>query len=338
MRWKVVLAVTAVVVLALLYWGMRVYSPPIAGQGTTASLEQVTLGGDKQWILIRGRDRHAPILLFLHGGPGMPMMYLAYAFQRPLEDKFLIVQWDRRGAGKSYSPDIDVSKMRVSQEIADTISLVQQLQSRFGNQKIILVGHSYGTSLGVRVAKARPDLIRAYVGVGQEGCDRKATLQQQDQWIAARASKRGDRDVVALVKSGRPYDRESLLFHYGGELVNSTSFLDLLKIGLRAPEYSLRDAWNVKAGVNFTHAHLKDDVGRGALMDDVRRLDVPVYFIQGVDDYTSPVPRAVAYFHRLQAPRKRMIWFNHSAHFPFLEEPKAFLAAMERVVSETARQ
>ncbi len=340
MRWKIGLAVMATVLGGLLYWGLRVYTPAIADDPRTpgsaiASLEQVKLGGDNQWILIRGQDRHAPIVLFLHGGPGMPMMYLAHAFQRPLEQRFLTVQWDRRGAGKTFSPDTDVAKMRVSREIADTIELMEMLRARFGAGKIILVGHSYGSSLGIRVAQARPDLVRAYVGVGQEACDRKDELKLQDAWIASQATSRGDAQTLALATAGKPYDRETYLFRYGGEMVASTSYFDLIRIGLHAPEYSLLDAYNVKRGVDFTHLHLKDDVSRAALMDEVTRLAVPVYFFEGRMDYTAPFACAQKYFDRLVAPRKRLVWFARSAHFPFLEEPQAFANALDRVAAET---
>jgi pimeloyl-ACP methyl ester carboxylesterase len=340
MRWKIGLAAIAVVLGSLLYWGLRVYTPAIADDPRTpgaaiASLERVKLGGDSQWILIRGRNRHAPLVLFLHGGPGMPMMYLAHAFQHPLEERFLTVQWDRRGAGKTFSADTDVAKMRVSQEMADTIALMEILRARFGAGRTILVGHSYGTSLGIRVAQARPDLLRAYVGIGQQACGRADELKMQDAWIAKEARMRGDAQALALATLGERYDREPYLFRYGGEIVRSTSFFDLIEIGLHAPEYSLLDAWNVKRGVDFTHLNLKDDVSKGALMNDVTRVAVPVYFFEGRMDYTAPFACAQSYFDRLAAPRKQLVWFAHSAHFPFLEEPQAFAAALDRVADET---
>ena len=228
MRWKIGFAVAAVGLAGLLTWGLRVYTPSIADDPKTpgaaiASLEQVTLGGDKQWVLIRGRNRHAPIVLFLHGGPGMPMMYLAHAFQRPIEDDFLTVQWDRRGAGKTFSADTDAAKMRVSQEMADTIELMEILRARFGTGKIILVGHSYGSSLGVRVAQARPDLVRAYVGVGQQACGRTDELKLQDSLIANQAKMRGDAETLAQATSGKRYDRETYLFRYGGKSSTPTA-------------------------------------------------------------------------------------------------------------------
>jgi pimeloyl-ACP methyl ester carboxylesterase len=335
MRWTIWSA-AAIVAAGLLWWALRVYTPDIQGPQSIASLETVELGGDKQWILLRGHDRKAPIILFLHGGPGMPMMYLAYAFQRRVEDGFLAVQWDRRGAGKSYAPDIDTAKMRTSREVADTIELMEKLRARFGGGKIILVGHSYGSVLGVLVALKRPDLVRAYVGIGQVACDRAGVLKLQDAWIAAEARRRGDAEVLALATSGKAYDREGPLFSYGGEVVGATSMFHMIGIGLRAPEYSLLDAYHVKTGVDFTHAHLKNDVFTGAIMDAVPRLQVPVYFFEGRNDETEPSACAAAYLAKLDAPRKSLIWFDRSAHFPFLEEPEKFRQALDRVAAETA--
>lgn len=338
---RIVFIVTTLIVVAVLYWGLRVYTPGIPDDPKTpgraiASLESVTMGGDKQWVLIRGLDRHAPIVLFLHGGPGMPLMYAAYAFQRPLENDFVVVQWDRRGAGKSYRSDIDPTKMRLSREITDTVTLIDNLRARFGTQKIILVGHSYGTTLGVLVAQRRPDLIRAYVGVGQEACDRATELKLQDRWIAEEGRLRGDAKAVAVATSGKSYDREPWLFEYGGEIVGVTSFVHLIAIGLRAPEYSLVDALHVKTGVDFTHSHFRNDVFSGPVMDAVPSLDVPVYFFEGRHDYTSPFSCARQFFDRLRAPHKELVWFDHAAHFPFLEEPSVFRDALERVAAETA--
>jgi len=336
-------AAAALTIVLLLYWGLRVYTPAISDDpkspgAAIASLEQVDLGSSKQWILVRGKNVHAPIILFLHGGPGMPMMFLAHVFQAPLESHFLTVQWDRRGAGKSYSLNTDVSKMRLSQEIADTVSLIEKLRNRFGARKVILVGHSYGTTLGVLVAARRPDLIQAYVGVGQEACDHKTQKTLQDSWLAQEALRAHDTETFRQVTSGRPYDWESALFKYGGEILNKTSFLYLVEIGLRAPEYSLLDGFDVKAGVNFTHANMKNDVYGGALMDAVPTLAVPTYFLEGRRDYTSPFACAVRYLDRLKAPHKELIWFDHSAHFPFLEESERFATVLKRIDGETSHR
>ncbi len=135
--------------------------------GGIAALEKISLGGQPQWILIRGQDRALPVLLFLHGGPGMPMMYLAHTFQRHLEDSFVCVQWDQRGAGKSYYSGMPTQNLTVEQILKDAEELVQELQVRFGQNKIYLAGHSWGSYLGMLLIQRHPKLFHAYIGIGQ---------------------------------------------------------------------------------------------------------------------------------------------------------------------------
>jgi pimeloyl-ACP methyl ester carboxylesterase len=332
-RFFKVLALTAagflvIVVLAAVLFVVRpAYTPSISsapGQTSVASLEKIKLGGVDQYILIRGRSTSNPVLLFLHGGPGMPMMYLAYKFQRPLEDTFTVVQWDRRGAGKSYDPNIPPDTVSVSQEISDTRDLTNLLRKRFNQQKIYLVGHSYGSYLGMLVVKRYPKLFKAYVGIGQMACSDSQSRAIQDRWIREQSIASNNAEALNEVNSKRPYDREQWLFQFGGELRGATSFVPLILMGLAAPEYTFADGMNVRKGVSFTHKHMKYDVIKGALMDSVTSVDVPVYFFTGRYDETDPYQCTQRYFARLHAPQKRLVWFDHSAHFPFLEEPYAF--------------
>jgi alpha/beta hydrolase fold len=180
------------------------YTPPITsaqGHVSVASLEKIKLGGVDQYILIRGRSVSNPVVLFLHGGPGMPMMYLAHKFQRPLEEAFTVVQWDRRGAGKSYDPNIPADTIRVSQEISDTRDLVNLLRKRFHQQRIYLVGHSYGSYLGMLVIKRYPRLFKAYVGIGQMACSDSQSRAIQDRWIRERAIASNNAEALKEVNS-----------------------------------------------------------------------------------------------------------------------------------------
>src|SRR5579864_528927 len=162
-------------------WSIPGLTPAIHGPSSIASLERIRIGGVDQYILIRGNDSSLPILLFLHGGPGMPAMYLAHSFQHELEKDFVVVQWDRRAAGKSYREDIS-STLTNEQLVADTVELTNVLRARFHQDKIYLVGHSWGTYLGMLVIARHPELYHAYVGIGQlarsspiAGIDRKST-------------------------------------------------------------------------------------------------------------------------------------------------------------------
>jgi pimeloyl-ACP methyl ester carboxylesterase len=309
------------------------YTPAIAGADAIAELDRIELGGVRQSILIRGRSTSNPILLFLHGGPGMPMMYLAYRFQRPLEDKFIVVQWDRRGAGKSYDPKIPISAMRVSQEMSDTRELVIYLRKRFHQQHVYLVAHSYGTYLGMLVVQRDPKLFTAYVGIGQLACSSDQTRTFQDAWLRREAAAAHNREALEQLSGNAPLDRERWLFEFGGEVQGMKSFIPLVMIGLRAPEYSFSDAMNVRKGVAFTHKYLRFDVisDKAGLMSAVPAVDVPVYFFTGRYDETDPHECTEKYFMRIKAPRKGLVWFDHSAHFPFLEENQKFVSELKKL-------
>ncbi|HEY7574844.1 MAG TPA: alpha/beta hydrolase [Thermoanaerobaculia bacterium] len=296
-------------------------------------LERVDLGVFPQWILIRGAHRSAPVLLFLHGGPGMPAMYLAHAFSRELESRFVVAHWDRLGAGKSFAPGIPPAAMSVEREISDARELCERLRERLGARKIYLVGHSYGSYLGTLLVRRHPDLFAAYVGVGQV-TDPSREREAQDRFLRKKAAETGNRELAAEIDRGT-VDRERWLFEFGGELHAHRSFWPLVWTGLRAPEYRLVDVANVRRGVAFTHRHMIYDAIAGSLDREVRSLDVPVYFFLGRFDRTAPSELSAEFLARLQAPFKKLVWFERSAHFPFLEEPSKFAAEMARVREET---
>jgi pimeloyl-ACP methyl ester carboxylesterase len=313
----------------------RGYTPRYQKPESIASLEKVTLGGSKQWILIRGSDRKNPLLLFLHGGPGMPTMYLAHDFQRELEQSFVVVQWDRRGAGKSFTTGMSSDQMSVSQEVNDTVELIDQLLARFHQPKVYLVGFSYGTYLGILLAQRVAERLHAYVGIGQLACLEQENRAIQDKWIREQATRVHDQEALDELDGKKPFDREKWLFKYGGEIHSAHSWWPLLWSGLRSPEYRFQDVVNVKRGVDFTGRNLRYDVIEGSILDNVSTLQIPVYFFTGRFDYTDPTQCTIRLFEKINAPVKKLVWFDRSAHFVFLEEPSRFATEMRRVMQET---
>jgi len=309
-------------------------TPAIHGPNSVASLERLRIGGVDQYVLIRGNDASLPVLLFLHGGPGMPAMYLAHAFQRELEKEFVVVQWDRRAAGKSYREDIS-STLTTEQLVADTVELTNMLRARFRQDRIYLVGHSWGTYLGMLVIARHPELYRAYVGIGQLA--RSSPIPGiQDEYIRQSARRIGDQDAIKELEEKGASVRETLLFKFGGEIHSAKSFMPLLLTGLAAPEYSLRDARNIPKGVSLYSRNFVYDSISGELMDVVRQVEIPVYFFTGRYDYTDPFTLTEQYFSAINAPEKHIVWFEESAHFPFYEEPVAFARQMRVVLTATS--
>jgi len=308
-------------------------TPAIHHHNSIASLERISIGGVDQYILIRGNDSSLPVLLFLHGGPGMPAMYLAHAFQRELENDFVIVQWDRRAVGKSYRDDIS-NTLTTEQLVADTVELTNILRARFHQDKIYLVGHSWGTYLGMLVIARHPELYIAYVGIGQLA--RLSPIAGiQDEFIRQSARRVGDQNAIKELEEKGSSVRETLLFKFGGEIHSAKSFTPLLLTGLAAPEYSLRDARNIPKGVSLYSKYFIYNSISGELMDAITQVDVPVYFFTGRYDYTDPYTLTELYFSKINAPQKHIVWFEESAHFPFYEEPAAFTEQMREVLNAT---
>jgi pimeloyl-ACP methyl ester carboxylesterase len=320
--------------IVLLYlWFTPGRTAPIPGPKAIASLERIRIGGVDQYILLRGNDTSLPVLLFLHGGPGMPAMYLVHSFQRELENRFIVVHWDRRGAGKSYREDIS-NTLTTEQLVADTLELTEVLRARFHQDKLYLLGHSWGSYLGMLVIGRHPEFYKAYIGVGQLACF-SPIAGIQDEFIRKSAMRAGDSDAVKELGEKGASIRETLLFRFGGEIHDAKSYLPLLLTGLTAPEYSLRDVRNIPRGVSLYRNHFVDNATSGELMDVVTEVKIPIYFFTGRYDFTDPFSLTEEYFCKIIAPDKHMVWFERSAHFPFYEEPTVFAKQMEAVLTAT---
>jgi pimeloyl-ACP methyl ester carboxylesterase len=296
----------------IVFFAMRDRTPTLPGEHSIAVLEEIDLGGVPQSVLIRGHDTRNPMLLFLHGGPGMPAMFLAHDFQRELERDFTMVHWDRRGAGKSFAYD---GEQRVSQIVADTLELAALLIRRFGKTRVYLAGHSWGSYLGMLAVRENPSLFHAFIGIGQIA--------------GSRDEVRAERQGFAGISEGDLTEDE--LFRLGGELYEETSFWPILRTGLCAPEYDFLDALNVGRGASRVGQRMQYDMGPAPQEGEVGSLEVPVFFFLGRFDYNTPSRLAAAYLERLRSPLKETVWFEESAHFPFWEQPDAFHRALLRV-------
>lgn len=328
------LIIISIVAIITIWWFWPARTPQINSNGNNSisSLEYITIGGMEQCVLIRGENKNNPILLFLHGGPGMPMMYLAHTFQKPLEKDFVVVQWDRRGAGKTYyknKPTIE--SMNVKQIIEDAFTLIDTLRNRYHQNKIFLAGHSFGTYLGSIMVNERPDFFKAYLSIGQV-VDSDSSIIYQEQFIRKEAVKRGDKRILSVLNKKVKPNFEDWLFEFGGELKNSTSFFPLIWAGLRAPEYTLPEALNVSKGSSFSSAYMKYNILTKSVYYEITEYKIPVYFFIGVSDYTTPYELVFNYYQMVTAPKKEIIYFENSAHFPFYEEPSKFCNEIKRIL------
>lgn len=333
--------ILAVAIIAIIPPG----TPAIKGvPNSIASLEKVNLGGIEQWILMRGHDANAPVILFLHGGPGNPQISVAPRLLAELEQHFVVVNWDQRGSGKSWSKDIDPSTMTVDQFVLDTLELTQWLKERFGQEKIYLVGHSWGSYIGALAAQQSPEYFHAYVGVGQMVSFVESEELSYQYTIEAARREDNDKAVAQLETIGRPpYDngmediavQRKWLDHFGGlqREVNMTQ--EWLKSIITRREYTLFDAYRYMQGANFSGRHLFDCLTEVDLFHEVPELKIPVYLVSGKYDYITVSSLTERYYQRLEAPAKEYVLFEKSAHLPLFEERELFTQLMVRIASET---
>ncbi len=310
------------------------------------SLEQVTLGGVKQWILIRGHDRSNPVLLFLHGGPGAADIFIARHFDTALVPHFTMVHWDQRGAGKSYSSRIPRESIKRDQYISDIRELSEILKTRFDTPKVYLVGHSWGTEIGILAASRYPELFHAYVGVAQV-VDKAEQEQISYQFVLDMATEsQNEMARRELAEIGPPpyadFKEQGIqrkwLEHYGGVSHNNAiGFMDFLKIGLTCPDYSLLDGLRFFRGQGFSEKHMWEERLHTNLFQEVPRIEIPIYFFVGRHDYNTPFELAERYYEQLEAPKgKQLIWFENAAHMiPYESSEEYANTLINKVLKET---
>ena len=259
-------------------------------------------------------------------------MALAYKYERTLEEHFIVVNWDQRGAGKSYSKKIATESLNTEQYISDCVELVKILMNRFKKKKIYIMGHSWGSVLGTYVVQRHPEFFYAYIGIGQV-----ANMIQNEQisykFVYDRAKETNNDKALKKLEEIQPYDGKDFkkikiqrkwLTKFKGSVYNFKSEWDMMKYGLGSPEYSLRDFIKFFKGSKFTIDAMLEQLTEVDFFTEVPELKVPIYICQGRHDYQTPFELAERFFNQVKAPKKKFIWFENSAHSPIFEESEKF--------------
>lgn len=294
---------------------------PIPVRGSVADLFELEVNGDAQYLLVRGVDRAQPVMLFVHGGPGMPAMFLAHDFQRGLEKEFVVVHWDQRASGKSFRESADPSRLSTSLLLSDMDFVVDYLRTSLEVQSLWIVGHSHGSYLGALYARRHPDKVCAFVGTGQVADESRSgrARAMQEAYLESQLDSLGLGPDTVIDDS----NLEELLFLTGSELYGETSYSPLLMSGLVAPEYSVFDALNIARGSSFSSRFMAYDMPRDLLTSEWQ-FDVPVAMVMGRHDMVTPTPLSREYFDRIEAPAKAWYVFEETSHFPHFEQPRQF--------------
>jgi pimeloyl-ACP methyl ester carboxylesterase len=347
------LALAALVVLVAL----PARTPPILDEegrrlsGSIAELTTVRLGGHEQAIMVRGGSADNPVLLYLSGGPGQSDLPYSRIFFDGLARDMVIVGWDQRGTGKSYAALDPAATLTLDQAVADTIELTQYLCARFNEEKIYLLGESWGSTLGVLAVQRRPDLYHALIGSGQMVSQRE-TDRRLYRDVLALAERTGNSGLAARMRSyGEPpysdlpfanafvmgmYEALYTPYTPPPAYVRAGQAARIGPWGILASEYNLVERVGVLRGLIDMFTVMYPQLQGVDFRRDVPRLEVPVYILDGQAELAARRDLVREWYDPLQAPRKRIFSFADAGHSVVFEQFEPFQRIMvETILPET---
>jgi len=296
----------------------------------------ITLGNVNQFVIIRGEDIKNPVLLILHGGTTETAHFIK--FNSPLEKHFTVVYWEQRGEGKSYSKSIIKANPELSHYIQDTHELTQTLKKRFHKEKIFLLGHSWGSMLGMKTIEKYPHDYEAYIGISQY-CDPLKSDALMLEYFLKSAKEKNDTSSIKKIKAIPKLEQKNInllnrtkhlypLAMKFGSMYHDSSFSTFFKLSLMPiltlKEYNFMDIYRA---TQLNEKRLEVYYKNG-FYENLTEVNVPVYFIHGKDDYVINYALTKKYFEKLEAPIKEFFTLDKSGHLPSFEEPDKFIDIM----------
>jgi proline iminopeptidase len=315
-------------------------------------LEKVRIGGIDQWVSIRGTDRRNPVLLYIHGGPGYVSIPMSWWFSRGWEEYFTIVQWDQRAAGKTHlltDPATIAPTLTRERMIADAEEMAVWTRRELGKDKIFVLGHSWGSFLGLQLAQRHPEWVHGYIGVAQliDGPENERRGWHFAMDAARRAGNaEAVRELEAIAPYGAPgrtipmkdiYVERKWMGYYGGVMAyrrDNKADGDLAEL---SPDYSDAEIGRIWEGNEFATPYLLPELLKLDLTT-IRKLAVPLILFEGRHDRTVNAEVSAAWFDTVEAPEKHLVWFEHSGHMPMTEEPGKFFLSLVRFARPIAEK
>lgn len=317
--------------------GLRKIVSPLGLQ----AMETISIGGINQAVSVRSQDLRNPVLIYLHGGPGFVEMPLDWWWDRGWDEYFTVIHWDQRNAGKTYtlSGPSDPATLTPERFQADTEELVQWALKRFGKRKLFILGHSWGSMLGLKLAAEHPEWLHAYIGMGQL-TDGPESERRGWAWTLAKARADGNRKAITELEAIAPYaspghpvtvtailTQRKWLNHYGGAAWRRPGGDFEAAAFKLAPEYSDEDVRNAFKGQERVAEALLPKI-LATDLSTIQQLNVPLLLLLGRHDMNVSSDVAAEWFSRLRAPAKALVWFERSGHHITSEEPGKLLTTL----------
>ncbi|PRR82515.1 alpha/beta fold hydrolase [Clostridium vincentii] len=313
----------------------------------------ININGVKQGMFIKGKSVKNPVLLFIHGGPGMPEYFLAEKYSKDLEEHFIVCYWEQRGVGLSYNTSVCNASITLKQLLNDTIQVTNYIRQRFNQDKIYLMGHSWGSFLGIQVSASNPELYHAYIGIGQV-VNMIESEKLAYQYMIDFYKENNNLSMVSKLEKFPVMESEKVVYSFFasslrdeamhkagiGTMRNMKSVITGIFFPvMQCQGYTLSEKiniWRGKANLN-KNSNLSSEMLAIDLTSKIPKINIPVYFISGGYDYTVNYSLSKKYYESLDAPIKGFYTFKNSAHSPLFEEPEKFISIMtEDILNQTS--
>ncbi|MHA2288723.1 MAG: alpha/beta fold hydrolase [Promethearchaeota archaeon] len=318
-------------------------------EDSISEIHYLIINNTKQYVLIRGENVKNPILLFLHGGPGASETAMLRKYNNVLEKYFTVVYWDQRNAGKSYKKNFPKEEIKVQKYIQDVDALVSYLKDKFRVKKIFLVGHSWGSRLGMYAIQEHPENYSAYVGVAQELSSYEGELISYRYTLDKAKELNNFKAIRELEEMGEPqsgdyskmykngikdfWKQKNWLIKLGGDYSSKSIYMKWMLAIWFSREYSFLDLIKFRKSISFSADNIfhDQDYNNFDFFKQFPEVKVPVFFISGMYDYINPWTLVEKYSTSLKAPHKEFIKFEESGHNPLFEEPEKFNEEIMRI-------
>lgn len=304
-------------------------------EGSISEKIFVEINGEMHGMFIKGIDQTKPVLLLLHGGPGMTDYYLDQAYPSKLEESFVVCYWEQLGTGLSYSKELTIEMMTTERMISDAIAVTNYLRERFEQDKIYLMGHSFGSYLGLNTIHQAPELYHAYIAMSQI-TNQLQSEKDAYEYMLTEYETLGNTKMVKKLNEYPVLESDEILHQYLNTSLRDEA-MHLLGVGtthdmksvisglffpsLRCTDYTQSERLNIWKGKIFSRStNLMNDVYAFNAFEDITEISVPIYFFAGEYDYTVTYDLQKAYFESINAPIKGFYTFHNSAHSPVFEE------------------
>ena len=328
---KVLIVIGCILLLLIIYVCHPTWTKKI--DNGISEIKNVDINGTKLEVMIRGNDKKNPVILYVHGGPSLPDYSFMRKYQDLLEKDFIVVNYAERGAGNSYHFFEDYSDMHIETHVNDLLELTKYIKDYLDVDKIILVGHSWGSYIGMLAVNRESDNYLAFVGIGQVVDSIKSEQYTYDEIMEILKEDNNISSIKYLesikddIDNGTRSVPRSILHKYGYQERNVDIGKELTRSYLFSRESNLLDGIRYYYGSKYMDI-LWEEVIKEPLDKIVNKVDIPVYMVMGKYDGTTNPMLAKEYFDSIECDNKEYILFEESSHFPHFEEEEKFYEFM----------